>query len=273
MLGGRPLRQQRAKELNRYLAWQVLHEYFVSKTSSHDQLKQHYRFLTCELWKISEPEFQAGRSFKAYTEQFAGTSEVVAKSHGTTARDSLYNPLCDEVEAAFYVMTLHRLMNVWTVARWTLELMKFDSVELLTEFGINLRESMALLSERPRLLFTFCPFLQTFLFVWGGFLMDANRDWEIQKLANECSTTTEAVELYIRVFNTIYTGSMIAASHGRSYVKWVPAAFRALGIRHRRALDPTTYGPTSFFGDSDPLYDVALNRALSAIGGVTGLRY
>lgn len=131
LLGGAGMRQARARELNRYLAWQVVHEYLTRRVQTHPQLNRHYRFLVCDLWKIGEPDLQAAQSFDAYTNQFSNTSEVVAAAHGTTALNALYNPVDDDIEAAMYVMLLHRFMNVWAVARWTLQLVQFyDSLHV-----------------------------------------------------------------------------------------------------------------------------------------------
>jgi len=274
MLSGASLRQARARELNRYLAWQVLHEYFIDQTSKHPQLKQHYRFLACELWKIGEPELQAGASFEAYTQTYAGTSDSVAAHHNTTALAALYDPVHDDIEASLYVMALHRVMNVWAIVRWTIRLMQTnDSVALISRFGKSLRDAITLLAQKPRYIFAFPAFLQTFLFVWGGFLVDSNRKWEIQQLANESGTTFEAVEHHLRVFDLIYAGSLTGVAQGLSFFKYMPAACRALGAHHRRTLNPAAYGEQSFFGQQGPRYDAVLNRSLSTIGGVSGLRF
>jgi hypothetical protein len=277
LLGGASMRQSRAKVLNRYLAWQVVHEYLTSKVQLHPQLNQHYRCLISELWKVGEPDLQVARSFDAYANQFANTSDLVAGTHGITAQNALYNPVYDDVEAAMYVMLLHRFMNVWAITRWTLQLVQFyDSMHLILNLGANLRNAVSKLSSNPRYFLGFPAFLQTYFFVWGGFIVDARRAWEVEQMARETSTTSNAVEVYLEVLDAIYTGpgsSMTGSGQGITYFKYTPAACRALGMEHRRAADPGYYTGLPFFGGLGPLYEAALDRALSAIGGRVGLRY
>ena len=277
LLGGGSLRHQRARELNRYLAWHTVHEFFVARVGAHATLHHHYRFLMVDLWKIGEPNLQASTSFKAYETAFRGTSDTVAQALGTTGYQALMNPVHDDVEAAMYIMLVHRIMNAWAVARWTLEIMQSeDSVYLVKNLGSNLGSAVSQLSSHPRLLFGFPAFLQTYFFVWGGFILDARRTWEIQRMAEETATTPAAIEHYLAVLDAMYTGgagSMNASIYGCTSFKYVPAAVRGLGITHRRAVDPGYYSGAAFFGTLGAAYGAALDRALAAIGGVASLRY
>lgn len=204
LLGGSALRLQRARELNRYLAWQVVHEYLVGKTNAHPSMHLHYRFLVCDLWKIGPPEQQVDLSFEAYTGQHSGTSDIVAAAKGTTALQAVYDAADDDFEAAMYVVLLHRFMNVYAIVRRTLEIMqKYDSLHLIIKAGGNLRQAVSLLSSKARFLFGFPSFLQTYFFVWGGFLVDSRKVWEIEQMARESGTTPEAVELYLEVLKRI----------------------------------------------------------------------
>jgi predicted RecB family endonuclease len=45
LVGGQALRQERASSLNRYLAWQTVHEYLTSHVGKHHQIRAHYRCL------------------------------------------------------------------------------------------------------------------------------------------------------------------------------------------------------------------------------------
>ena len=276
MLGGAASRQRRAVELNRYLAWQLVHEYLVGRTSNHASMQQHYRYLWTVLWVISDPADQVADSLSAYQTRFPRTSDDVAQAKGMTTMDCLKNAQDDDVEAAMYVSLLHRLLNVYAVMRRTLQILNQEDTErLVASAGPNLRSAMSRLSESPRYFYGFPAFLQTYFFVWGGFLLNAERDWEVQRLAHETDTTVEAVELYLDVLSRIFTGtsgSIFQTNWGMTYFPYVPAAFRALGIRHRQALDSARYSSTAFFRSS-AVYDAALDRALEKIGGVSGLIY
>lgn len=278
LIGGAPQRKERAAELNRYLAWQLVHDFFVARVPRHQKLKMHYRFLITRLWTIGDPIQQTDLSFDGYKNLHADTSDVVAQAAGTTANQAIYDAANDDVESSFYVVLLHRVMNVYAVVRHTLFVMQHrDSAHVATNIGYNLRGAISALSSNPRLLFGFPAFLQTFFFVWGGFIVEAHRDAEVRKLALETSTTPNAIELYLDVLDAIYTGvggaSMFYAHGGVRFFKYVPAAFRALGMAHRRAFDQTTYGTMTFFANADARYSAALDRALMRIGGRAGLRY
>lgn len=277
LLGGASVRKERASELNRYLAWQVVHDFLVSLTSKHNILKQHYRFLTTELWTIGTPLQQVELSFEAYKSRFPDTSVAVAAACGTNYMDAIYNAHHDDVEAAFYVVLLHRLMNVYAIVRQTLYAMQhMTSSALVSNTGISLRAAMSALSEQPRLLFGFPAFLQTFFFVWGGFTVDAHEDFEVARMAEEMGTTPAAVRLYLEVLDGVFTGSvhgMFFSWNGLRFFRYVPGAVRGLGIAHRRALDANRYSLTQFFGASGTKYEAACDRALASIGGMAGLQY
>ncbi|MBX3134578.1 MAG: hypothetical protein KF689_14440 [Gemmatimonadaceae bacterium] len=274
LLGGAPLRKQRVVSLNRYLAWQALHTHFVGQTALHARLKEHYRFLTTDLWLVGDPEQQVGHSFDAYQNRFKTAPEDVAISRKQDVLQAAYNAPDDIVESAFYVMLLHRIMNAYAVERYTLDLMQHgDAIKLITHHGPQLASAVSALSSRPRHLDCFPAFLQTFFFVWGGFLYMPRRDEEVAAIAEECSTSPAAVEHYLQILDDLYSRALFQDWTDFRFFKWVPGAFRALGGLHRRALDPTAYASVTFFGTSQPKHLLALDRGLSAIGGHKGLRY
>ena len=147
---------------------------------------------------------------------------------------------------------------------------------LIRAVGPNLRHAVNELSSYPRLMPGLLPFAQHFIYLWGGFLVNAKRDSEIERIADEVGASTEAVEIYIGLIKRIYSGStsnLFCSMHGLSFIKYVPASIRALGMEHRRALDPTGYASVRFFGRSQSAYEDALDRALGSIGGRSGLFY
>lgn len=274
LLAGAPLRRSRVVALNRYLAWHEVHSHLVSLVNRHPALKQHYRFLTTELWLVGDPEQQVSLSFDAYQTRFKPVPDDVAVARGTSAQQAAYNAPDDVIEAAFYVMLLHRVMNAYAIERYTLDLMqKGSALKLVSQHGPALASAISDLSAFPRHLDCFPSFLQTFFFVWGGFLFLPLRDEEIAALAEECSTSPEAIEHYLSILDTLYTRGLFQTWTDFFYFKWVPGAFRALGAQHRLALDPTAYAGVMFFGTSHPKHLAALDRALVSIGGHTGLKY
>jgi hypothetical protein len=277
LIGGAPLREERSRFFNRFLAWQLVHDFLVSKASAHAKSKQHLRFLTSQLWKVHDPQEQLKLSFDEYTNQYSDTSDVVAAAKGTTKASCLRSAPDDEVEATFYIHLLHRMMNIYAVVRMTQLIVQHQSpAHLIRAVGPNLRHAVNELSSYPRLMPGLLPFAQHFIYRWGGFLVNAKRDYEIGRIAEEIGASTDAVELYLGLIKRIYSGSstnLFCSMHGLSFIKYVPASVRALGMEHRRALDPTGYSTVGFFGTSESAYEGALDRALVVIGGRSGLFY
>lgn len=277
LIGGAPLREERSRFFNRFLAWQLVHDFLISKASTHPKSRQHLRFLTAQLWKVHDPHEQLKLSFDEYTNRYADTSDVVATANGTTKASCLRSALDDDVEATFYIHLLHRMMNIYAVVRMTQLIVQHQTpAHLIRAAGPNLRHAVNELSSHPRLMPGFLPFAQHFIYLWGGFLVNAKRDYETRRIAEEIGASAEAVEIYIGLIKRIYSGSatnLFCSMNGLSFIKYVPASVRALGMEHRRALDPAGYAAVGFFGGSESAYEIALDRALVAIGGRSGLFY
>lgn len=277
LIGGAPLREERSRFFNRFLAWQLVHDFLVSRTSAHVKSRQHLRFLTSRLWKVHDPQEQLRLSFDEYTNHYSDTSDVVAVANGTTKASCLKSALDDEVEATFYIHLLHRMMNIYAVVRMTQLIVQHQTpAHLIRAVGPNLRHAVNELSSYPRLMPGLLPFAQHFIYLWGGFLVNDKRDYEVGRIAEEIGVSTDAVELYLGLIKRIYSGSstnLFCSMHGLSFIKYVPASVRALGMEHRRALDPAGYSAVGFFGTSESAYEGALDRALVAIGGRSGLFY
>ncbi|BDD88885.1 hypothetical protein DPPLL_32500 [Desulfofustis limnaeus] len=218
-------------------------------------------------------------SFDAYTNQYARSWETVSAQKGLNERDALYDANDDDFEAAMYVVLIHRLMNAYAVTRRTLEVVRHETPQqLIDTTGPVLRATISELSSHPRHLFGFPSFLQRFFFVWGGFIVEANRATEIEQMAREAGTSKDAVEHYLNVLDLLYQSrdgnlSLFQNWGGFRYFKFVPGALRALGFLHREAIAPELYANTEFFGRSGEKYRTALERALVDTGGTAALRY
>jgi hypothetical protein len=272
-----PDRGPRVRRVNRYLAWQVVHDFLSSKYKNYQIMKDHNRFLGGQLWPVTSAADQLKRSFDEYKAQYHDTIEKVAAGKGTTALDSVRRADDDDVQAAMYLAVLHRVMNAYAVARRCVELIRDpDAVDRLVDTsGPNIRGAISKLSSQPAWLSGFPAFLQTFFFVWGGFVLRSQEDWELAQIAADAGATPQAGRHYLEVLHQTYLGddgaSMLVETTEVSFFKWVPAAFEALGTRHRRSLDSARYKEDKFY--SEESYDAALNRALEGIGGTDGLRY
>ena len=260
------LRETRAKNVNPYFKWQRLHDFFIATATKNDILQPHYRFLTFDLWKIPDAAAQMEASYDKYTNLFKTTSEQVAQSQGTTTAACLHSAANDAVEASFYVMWLHRMMNVYSVVRTTLHIMRHkDTEHLVNNMGGSIRQAVSLLSEKPCYLHGFPSFLQTFLFVWGGFVTRSRREEEVNRLAAEIYSTPDAVEHYLQATDLIFSGDGTGLKQDIRNVEafvYVPGAIRGLGIHHRRE-SSDAYDNFKFFGNYDAAYLTALDRTLA----------
>ncbi len=278
MVGGKPLRRDRARKLNRYLAWQLIHEYFILKSNSHRQMHQHYRFLVCDLWKIISPEEQVKLSFDKYNNTYGNTPEIIAEGKGINISDQVYTATDDDLQASWDILLMHRIMNVYAVVRRTLELMQHEgTIQLIRNTGPSLRQAISKISSVPQYIFGFPSFLQTFFYIWGGFWVNDHKSYEIEQMAKEAGTTPDAVEFYLKVLDKIYSGtgtSLFYEWENLTFFKYVPAAFRAIGIIHRENIDNNRYAQVSFFTNVvNTAYYNALDRALANIQGVSGLKF
>lgn len=277
LIRGAHLREQRSRFFNRFLAWQLVHDYLISKAGSHSKSKSHLRFLLTRLWKVEDPQKQVNLSFTEYSRSFSDTSDVVATTNRTTKAACLLQASDDEVEVTFYLHMIHRVMNIYAVVRMAQYIVQHQTPRhLFGAVGPSLREAVKELSSFPRLMPSLLPFVQHFFYLWGGFLVLSKRDEEVTAIAEEIGSNVKAVELYLKVIKHIYSGpssSLFKSIHGLWCITYVPASIRALGMKHRLALDPDGYKGVEFFGAAQPAYEAALDRALVSIGGCSGLLY
>lgn len=277
LIRGAHLREQRSRFFNRFLAWQLVHDYLIGKAGFHLKSKSHLRFLARKLWKVVDPEEQVNLSFSEYSQNFSDTSDVVAAANGTTKADCLRLALDDEVEATFYLHMIHRVMNIYAVVRMAQYIIQHRTPRhLFRAVGPNLQNAVKELSSHPKSITDILPFVQHFFYVWGGFLVTSKRDQEVNAIAEETGSSVKAVEVYLEIIEHIYSGpssTLFKSMQGLWFMTYVPASIRALGMKHRLAMDPVGYEGVQFFGTAQPAYEAALDRALVSIGGSSGLLY
>ena len=277
LIRGAHLREKRSKFFNRFLAWQLVHDYLVSKVSSHPKSNSHLRFLTTKLWRVVDPQEQVNLSFNEYNRSFSDTSDVVATANGTTKALCLKQASDDQVEATFYLHMIHRLMNIYAVVRMAQYIVQHQTPRhLFGAVGPSLQNAVKELSSHPRLMPGLLSFAQHFFYLWGGFLVIDKRAEEVAAIAEETGSSVKAIKLYLQIIKYTYSGpssSLFQSMHGLWFMTYVPAAIRALGMKHRLALDPGGYAGVRFFGAAQPEYEAALDRALVSIGGCSGLLY
>jgi hypothetical protein len=83
---------------------------------------------------------------------------------------------------------------------------------------------------------------QTYVFTWGGFLIEDAAEAEMQRLATEVEMPLDSVRLGLEAFDKLFPGvtdgwHASVRGTGIRVLKMVPAAFRGLGVQRRRWLD------------------------------------
>lgn len=83
---------------------------------------------------------------------------------------------------------------------------------------------------------------QTYIFTWGGFLIEDAAEEEMQRLGLEVGMPMSSIRAGLRAFDMLFPGvsngwHASVRGTGIRVLKLVPAAFRGLGVQRRRWLD------------------------------------
>jgi len=83
---------------------------------------------------------------------------------------------------------------------------------------------------------------QTYIFTWGGFLIEDAAEDEMQRLALEVEMPMSSIRAGLKAFDMLFPGvsngwHASVRGTGIRVLKLVPAAFRGLGVQRRRWLD------------------------------------
>jgi len=274
LLSGMPLRPERVEEINRWLTVYQVQRYLLSQRNAPQEIKAHLRFISKNLLSDAQPIEQAKESLEAATGQHKNTTKKVADSLGLSLDKCLASAPDDRVEAAMQAELLHRMANMYAVTRCALQMqMELGRGTLLGLPHPNLRQAINIISKNPRILFGFPGFFQYWVCQWGGIVP---KNDEIDLMAQQCSTTHEAVDSYLEIIKLTYTSTselsagMFSVRHGTEFFKFIPAAYRAIGSLHRKSLGLDQNSPWT--PNEISYYLQALDRALREPGGRTSLR-
>ncbi|MFI4862090.1 MAG: hypothetical protein ACIAXF_15595, partial [Phycisphaerales bacterium JB063] len=203
------------------------------------QMKDHLRELSQNLWHITDAHEQCQESFGLAAQRCPNTAQVTATNKQRQINTYLNRADDDDIEAAMAVETYHRMMNMYAVTRYALDAQsRINQADLAARIGQRLREAFSSITENPRYIFGFPSFFQWWLMNWGGVVRQAVEEDELEQISRECSVPLDATRRYIEVIERVYGGgqNMIYRGGGLMFFKYVPAAFRAIGKRHRIAL-------------------------------------
>jgi len=226
-----------------------------------------------ELWWIANAQEQCKRSSEEAKLHY-GTTGKVLKAKNRSIPEYLRRSDDDDVEAAMYVELFHRLVNMYGVTRLAVEfLTRLNREKLFTDLGPQLRNAINKITNDPRILFAFPWFFQYWIMLLGGVLSLKNRDAEVDFMAQETRTTREAVTCYLDVIETTYSSndnrSMIFRDNDTLFFKYIPAAFRGIGLLYRRRANLLAAGQELMRNDKEHLE--SLDRALRDDGGISSL--
>ncbi|WP_297561702.1 hypothetical protein [Meiothermus sp.] len=268
---GSSTKKERIRKLNTYIAWQVIYDYLLTYTSKQPLLRSYRRFLLTCLWMPREPIDQVKKSFDAHQNKFKDVTQRIAKLHATSANKAVIYASNDEIESAMLLELIHRVLNIYAICRLTIRCVNKHSPEyLLNEERIlpKVRQTIASLSLHPLYFGRFVPFIQNFLFRWGGFIYVPEEQFELEHMSNDVGVPVNIGQLFLDTIDNLFNSGrslFITKNTNAPSVKffaYVPGAFRGLGILHRKALNSSRYSSASFFKHENN-YINALDRALS----------
>lgn len=273
LFGGIDARPARIILLNKCMASFFVLRQLLGRAVS-GQMKDHLRVLSQHLWHITDAHAQCNESFDLAAQRCANTAQVTAASKQRQITPYLNQADDDDIEAAMAVETYHRMMNMYAVTRYALHAQsRINQVDLAARIGQRLRDAFSSITENPRYIFGFPSFFQWWLMNWGGVVRQATEQDELEHISRECSIPQDATRRYLEVIERVYGGgqNMIYRGGGLTFFKYVPAAFRAIGKRHRVALGLMNDQDQLF--NADNAFDLALNRILVPMGGTAALTW
>lgn len=269
----------RIREINRYLCvFQIENYYTKNILSTIDNpdvkrlLNRYRKYLYSDLWSIKNPVEQLNNCFEKAQDEFRYFTDTVATMRGTRAREEVSNPSDQIVQAAMYMELKHRLINLGIIARCSVLARSNQGREIISERTPAIRDALNILCDYNISPAKFLNFITRFIFIWGGILLkrDGNYNQELKLIAGEVGISDENAGQYIEILKLVYESgsSLFVDNNDFFFVKYVPAAYRALGVFHSRVSIP------SFDGVVFPMQDrlnIGLLNNILGDGGADNL--
>lgn len=279
--GNEDQRDDRIKRVNRLLAVYTINDFLygeaekVTDQAAKQDLARYRRYIHQELWSIDDPFKQLANSLDTSKNEFRAFTDKIAKYHNSTALDQLNNPTILCVQSAMLFEVMHRVINLYAIIRACIHskysIGRNDIASLPHPLLRNILNNM---SDNTDTINHFLNFVVSWIFVWGGFILKREESREYELLAADNTIPKELAIDFVKRIKDIYSRGLNLINNNRPdilFLKWVPAPYRALGILHRRSLDPHYNTINAFAQDAHNL--IILDQCLASIGGRGGLRF
>ncbi len=269
--------------LNRYLSIFSIKDYYhrVVYSSIQDpdlkkEINKYKTFLRSYLWSVEDPVEQLELSFDKAKGDFNGFTNKIAGLRGTTVENELSNAQDDIVQLAMLLELEHRILNLFSFARCSFLARTSKGRQVITDRTPTIREELNRLCDHNMSITSFMPFVFRFIYLYGGIILKRDNllDIEVKNLAKECGISEYNCKLFLVIVMRIYSqgNNLFFNNNQKRFMKYVPAAFRALGKIHRNTTYPDDYSKKNLFHEDQANLN-ALDRAISDIGGHGYLKY
>lgn len=237
--------KSRIVELNKYLViFEAIDRHLKIISSAKDEvrseLNSYKKYLDTDLWSISDPIEQLEDSFKNTKERFDNFSRTIAFERGKNISVEVRRPTDKYIQLAIYFELKHRLLNILAICRSTITARTESGRSAITERTPMIRSALNLLCDYNVSPNKFLIFIYRWIFLWGGALKKENGTYnsELKILCDEVGISLQNGEDFIKILKIIYGSgsSLFIETKGILFFKYVPATFRALGLKYREIL-------------------------------------
>jgi len=268
-------------------------------TSPVDKAYQYLWGLDCDMWwRYDNPWSRATLSYRLHfahqrvaqevAAQYAAAAAFCRPGHSPSPREHLKmayrSGVCPPAQAALYVQTRARITALAVACECALS--EPPERPSHTAFlSSNFNSVVQVLERNPELASGLVAFLQTWIFSWGGFIIDSQREREYQLIAADIGQPAAYVPRYLELLEELLQVEPAFSADFRggwrhvipnAYHPWrvdtlklLPEPLKGLGVRRRRSYLPadTLRELPDFYRDWEGWVDSYITRLVAAEDG------
>jgi hypothetical protein len=237
---------ERITEINKYLIlFEIEDKHIEVKSSIEDsslksEFNSYHKYLFTDLWSISDPITQLENSFEHAKDDYHNFATKVAENRGVKISDEVRRPTDKVVQLAIYLELKHRILNTVAISRATISARTKTGREAITERTPVIQSVLNSLCDYNVSPNKFLVFVYRWIFLWGGAFkkQDGSVKQELEILCEEVGVSKRNGEFFLEILKEIYgSGSNLVFENSEIlFFKFVPATFRALGLKYREML-------------------------------------
>lgn len=237
--------QNRITEINKILlVFDVIDKHKEIRSDATGDLRKevngYFKYLETDLWSISNPIEQLENSFSYAKDEFYNFSSKIADIQGKRISTEVRRPSDKFVQLAIYLELKHRILNVLAISRATIVARTDLGRNAITERTPSIRDALNSLCDYNIEPNKFLIFIFRWIFLWGGAFKKENSsiDKELGLLCDEVGISLQNGRDFLEIFRAIYSAgaSLFFENSEIIFFKYVPASFRAIGLKYREIL-------------------------------------